>query len=102
MEIFKRKEPRDLAAAYRFYCQKSRDDLHSSGGDVDSVPLWATPGGSSQATPLIRNNAARAVLEHAMIQKTNGAAAAEWSRPVVACSVHAAENGSQRLNRTSM
>ena len=34
MEIFKRKEPRDLAAAYRFFCGKSRDDLHSADADV--------------------------------------------------------------------
>jgi DNA polymerase-3 subunit epsilon len=34
MEIFKRKEPRDLAAAYRFFCGKSREDLHSADADV--------------------------------------------------------------------
>ncbi len=34
MEIFKRKETRDLAGAYRFFCGKSRDDLHSADADV--------------------------------------------------------------------
>jgi DNA polymerase-3 subunit epsilon len=34
MEIFKVKEPRTLRAAYRFYCGKSREDLHSAGADV--------------------------------------------------------------------
>lgn len=36
MEIFKRKERRDLAAAYRFYCDKSREDLHSADADVQA------------------------------------------------------------------
>jgi DNA polymerase-3 subunit epsilon len=34
MEIFKRREPRNLAAAYQFYCNRSRDDLHSADADV--------------------------------------------------------------------
>lgn len=36
MEIFKRKEPRDLAAAYLFYCGKRRDDLHAADADVQA------------------------------------------------------------------
>lgn len=34
MEIFKKKEPRDLAAAFRFYCGKEREDLHAADADV--------------------------------------------------------------------
>lgn len=36
MLIFKRREPRDLKAAYQFYCGKSRDDLHSADADVQA------------------------------------------------------------------
>lgn len=36
MEIFKTQEPRNLRAAYRFYCDKSRDDLHSADADVQA------------------------------------------------------------------
>lgn len=36
MQIYKRKERRDLAAAYRFYCDKSSEDLHSAGADVQA------------------------------------------------------------------
>lgn len=36
MAIYKRHEPRNLAAAYRFYCGRERDDLHSAGADVQA------------------------------------------------------------------
>ena len=36
MVIFKRKEQRTLGAAYRFYCGKSREDLHSADADVQA------------------------------------------------------------------
>jgi DNA polymerase-3 subunit epsilon len=36
MEIFKRREPRNLAAAYLFYCGKRREGLHTADADVQA------------------------------------------------------------------
>ncbi|MFA8449186.1 MAG: exonuclease domain-containing protein [Bacteroidales bacterium] len=37
MKIFHRREPRDLSAAYSFYCNKTLEDAHSADADINAT-----------------------------------------------------------------